>query len=205
MQYSSWLCVKKPICCPFISGNKSQREELDSILFIFEVSRTCFYFCETVPFSTNSCFDLLKAELWSGPSYLWCHTAALSTSWIFLEWTLGKNPFLNLYTIIFAVGPPVCFLFFHPGCSCKSKVVCPATPVCAYIIVSVPLLLSLCWTCRLKSLTLFSLPCNGSYSFQHKHSALQLHLLRARLWGWQQIKIKRKERCWPGCLSLFVR
>lgn len=66
MQYSSWLCVKKPMCCPFISGNKSQREELDSILFIFEVSRTYFYFCETVPFSTDSCFNLFTAELWGG-------------------------------------------------------------------------------------------------------------------------------------------
>lgn len=66
MQYSSWLCVKKPMCCPFISGNKSQREELDSILFIFEVSQTNFCFCETVPFSTNSRFNLFTAELWSG-------------------------------------------------------------------------------------------------------------------------------------------
>lgn len=179
MQYSSWLCVKKPMCCPFISGNKSQREELDSILFIFEVSRTYFYFCETVPFS--SCFNLFTAELWGGTIV---SVVPYCSSVYFLNFPrmdARKNHFPSLYTIIFAVGPPVCSLFLHLECSCKSKVVCPATPVCAYIIVSVPLLLSLCWTCRLKSLTLFSLHCNGSYSFQHKHSALQLHLLRARL------------------------
>lgn len=35
------------MCCLVVAGNKSQREELDSILFIFEVSTTVFYSSET--------------------------------------------------------------------------------------------------------------------------------------------------------------
>lgn len=47
MQYSPRLWVIKPTCCLVVAGNKSQREELDSILFIFEVSETVFYSSET--------------------------------------------------------------------------------------------------------------------------------------------------------------
>lgn len=145
MQYSSWLRVKKPMCCPSISGNKSQREELDSILFIFEVSQTNFYFCETVPFSTNSCFNLFAAGLWSGTIV---SIVPYSSSVYFLNFprmdTRKKSLSQSISPIIFAVGPPVCFLFLHLESSCKSKVVCPATPVCAYIIVPMPLPLSLC-------------------------------------------------------------
>lgn len=82
------------MCCPVISGNKSQREELDSILFIFEVSKTVFYSRKTAPPFPQRAFP-------------WWHTATLPTPWI---------PFFTLLCILFVVRLPAYHLRAYSYC-----------------------------------------------------------------------------------------